>query len=1199
MFRHLLWVCMSVISFILFAQTINAQITTIDAAYVAPSSSSGSSSSPSGMSFTLQNTNSGSMYLRGVDYQVLSGTYTWELWYHPTNHSGNPGVISVANGWTQIASPQSITATAASVQPVLTNLSFIIPANTTYRFVLVTNHSQINYRPAGMTPNNFSGAGVVLGVGDYAIGAGYVGYAGGTLTNTFPFNPRFFWGKVHVEPASPCTNPPNAGTSVSTLLELCAGKRIDLSLTGNSFGASQSYQWESSLTLAGPYTPISGVLGGATFTYYPTLTQYYRCKVVCSNNAPAYSTPVLVTVTNNPMSGVYTVNNTIPTAGTNFNSFEDLNERLNCGIIGPVVVNVHPAVYNEPYLLDDIPGASLVNTVRINGNGATLNYNATATAPHIVRLTGTKYLTLDSFIFKTSSNVGWGASLSGGCEMDTITNSIFDLTSSTSTSSTTANGITFIGNHTNISANGAGGKRCYIANNEFLGNTASGSYYHGIRINTGSDSNIIMNNLFANFYYYGFYISSTPGTQLIGNEFHRANKTTTTTGYGGYIINTSAGTRVISNRIHSLGGVSGASVSVVYGIYFATGHGTQANPSIIANNVLYNFNQNGTNYGIYTNLTSDVRFHHNTIVMDKPLTTTNSTFGFYANGNQNRTEYRNNLVSLTAGSTGLKVGYYFSAANSVIAGGLQRNNIYVNSTQPGTQLHSQFAGVDYTTLAAFQAAQPTLEIGSPSADPLFFQPLIGDFSPTNGSVLMQGQDLTATIPNDINGNVRPVPPTPGAFDLLPQDLDNGGVDSLMAPDSLFCSSEQQVKVRVRNFGNNVIDTIQVHWTLNGVPKSPVFHYNTIPGKTANPNNQATVVLGTELFHFGRNYEIKAWTVDPNNRMDDYNTDDTFSIIISPSSTLPVFLGNDTSICDNVTYTLNAGINPGYSYSWDNLGTSPNRIVNQAGIFYVLKKDLATSCIGVDTIVVSTNPSPVVNLGPDKAICAGDSVLLDVGSINNSFNILWQDSVTTPQRYAINEGNYIVQVTGSNGCVGTDEMDLIFKDIPTISGINVILALDGSYNFNVRNPKYVLHAIWDYGDGSPVDTGMQVNHRYVSNGLYEVKVRLISECLSSLEEEITYTETLDVFDATSIPSIEENAILIYPNPAQNRVLVQTQFGQIEQINIFNSLGQQIQSNRYDTKVTSVQINSEVLVSGLYYLHIKTDKGLLIRKLEILK
>src|SRR5688500_6520166 len=64
-----------------------------------------------------------------------SGACTAELWYKTTPVSGAPGAISAANGWT-LASTGTFTGiantTTSILQPFLSNISFTVPANSTY-----------------------------------------------------------------------------------------------------------------------------------------------------------------------------------------------------------------------------------------------------------------------------------------------------------------------------------------------------------------------------------------------------------------------------------------------------------------------------------------------------------------------------------------------------------------------------------------------------------------------------------------------------------------------------------------------------------------------------------------------------------------------------------------------------------------------------------------------------------------------------------------------------------------------------------------------------------------------------------------------------------------------------------------------------------------------------------------------------------
>src|SRR5690606_41555627 len=97
--------------------------------------------------------------------------------------------------------------------------------------------------------------------------------------------------------------------------------------------------------------------------------------------------------------------------------------------------------------------------------------------------------------------------------------------------------------------------------------------------------------------------------------------------------------------------------------------------------------------------------------------------------------------------------------------------------------------------------------------------------------------------------------------------------------------------------------------------------------------------------------------------------DTLVVMTSP---LPVVtLGNDTAICVGSSLTLDAG-NAGAAYLWSTNATTQTIAVATAGTYSVTVTD--GFCSASDTIVVSTNPLPVVALGSDTTICAGDTLV---------------------------------------------------------------------------------------------------------------------------------------------------------------------------------------------------------------------------------
>lgn len=307
--------------FTLFPLLTKAQLTTISAVYTTGSTSSGSSSAGMGITFSIQNTNSSDVILRGIDYQMASGTQSWELWYSSTSLIGNPGAITAARGWTQVAAPTPITVTTAGRHPVISGINFIIPGNTTYRFALVTSHSNISYYSNTAAPNTFSAIGVNLLVGNYGTN---VGYAGQWQSTTWAFNPRAFNGAIKVEPGQPCTNPPVPGTVAVSDTVVCANERIELSLMNNTWGTGQTFQWQYSTDNIN-FTNIGGLITSSNFVYNIPNTGYFRCALVCNNGTPVYSNSQKVTVVS-PQ--IYSVTDTATCGSGIFTLYADVDSNV-------------------------------------------------------------------------------------------------------------------------------------------------------------------------------------------------------------------------------------------------------------------------------------------------------------------------------------------------------------------------------------------------------------------------------------------------------------------------------------------------------------------------------------------------------------------------------------------------------------------------------------------------------------------------------------------------------------------------------------------------------------------------------------------------------------------------------------------------------------------------------------------------------
>lgn len=148
-------------------------------------------------------------------------------------------------------------------------------------------------------------------------------------------------------------------------------------------------------------------------------------------------------------------------------------------------------------------------------------------------------------------------------------------------------------------------------------------------------------------------------------------------------------------------------------------------------------------------------------------------------------------------------------------------------------------------------------------------------------------------------------------------------------------------------------------------------------------------------------------------------------------------GNDVQMCAGGSTTLNGSATGGATvYSWlPTAGLSnPNNASTTAAptvtTTYVLTAGDGVNCSDVDTVVVTVNALPVVNLGPDTTLCGG-SILLSAGPQPNS-TYLWSDNSTAQTLNAGSSGTYSVTVTNSiTGCSNSDAVNVVVNTPPVV------------------------------------------------------------------------------------------------------------------------------------------------------------------------
>lgn len=171
---------------------------------------------------------------------------------------------------------------------------------------------------------------------------------------------------------------------------------------------------------------------------------------------------------------------------------------------------------------------------------------------------------------------------------------------------------------------------------------------------------------------------------------------------------------------------------------------------------------------------------------------------------------------------------------------------------------------------------------------------------------------------------------------------------------------------------------------------------------------------------------------------------------------------DTTLCiqGGAPLLITASDTGNHSYLW-NTGATTKTINALTTGKYILKVS-SMFCSVYDTVTVTRNFFPVVNLGPDIAICNDIDTLLHAN--NPGAIYLWNTGAQTQTIRVAASGDYYVKVT-NNGCVTTDTVSVVVFAPPVLQ-----LGNDTGYCFQkaviVNSPVSADVYLWSTGSTEP-------------------------------------------------------------------------------------------------------------------------------------
>lgn len=632
-------------------------------------------------------------------------------------------------------------------------------------------------------------------------------------------------------------------------------------------GVTQTpYSWTGSLA-----TGASASVAIGTFNFLfgnNTIVAWTSAPNAGTDGFPVNDTASSTLFYSAPLNGTYTIGGTT----ADFATFgAAVSAILASGVGGPVVFNVNSGTYNEQVIISSaILGASSTNTVTFQSAAADpdsviLQYSASSSNNYTININGGEYITFKNMTIEAlNSSYGTVVDLGNGANYNTFEgNNIVGI----GTSSSNRGFYIYTGlNHYNV-----------ILNNKITGGYY-GIYNYGSSTTSWSKGNRFEGNDISGFYIYGMYLYYTDSVQVIGNNIH---DNTNTYGYGIYCYYINNEYKIVGNRVS----ITATSSSTCYGIRDSYGNYTSYNSSqsgngLISNNMISIIGGTAAHYGIYS---------------------------YYCNG----TEYYNNTVNITGGSTSARCLYQYNTTSTTLntIGTTYKNNILVN-TGGGYATYfntpAKVAASDYndfystgtnlaywssnkTTLADLQTAS-SMDANSISAAAAFVA--ADDLHNTAFATYQTATPLTL-VTDDIDGDPRSATtPCMGADEYILYSTD-AGITAMTEP-LAACPGVNTIKVLIKNYGIQSFTGVNVNWSVNGVPQTPYAFTGTLAAGL-----DQEVTLGTYTFVAGVAHNLVFSTSNPNSSTDQNPANDSLTIS-----------GFKTSLSG--TYTLGTGT--GYDYN---------------------------------------------------------------------------------------------------------------------------------------------------------------------------------------------------------------------------------------------------------------------------------------------
>ena len=210
--------------------------------------------------------------------------------------------------------------------------------------------------------------------------------------------------------------------------------------------------------------------------------------------------------------------------------------------------------------------------------------------------------------------------------------------------------------------------------------------------------------------------------------------------------------------------------------------------------------------------------------------------------------------------------------------------------------------------------------------------------------------------------------------------------------------------------------------------------------------------------------------------DDFGCKNSDAIEISHLEGPSINLGNDKTICEEEPITLDASYEEG-EYLWSSGQSTATIEVNTTGQYFVTVTNRCGET--TDSITITVLPTLSFDLGNDHEICPGDTVILDPGDLDASYQ--WSTGSNSNTIIATSSGTYSLTVyhAGYNCYEPTDSVTVTVMETPTLSTSNDTIICEGNVALIGAYGDFITSYYWSSGSPASEISVSQQGYYYVT------------------------------------------------------------------------------------------------------------------------